>query len=357
MIYLFYSFAVCCVYQFIYQLILIATILKTKKNKKDFSPSVSIIICAKNEFENLTKNLPFILSQNYTDFEVIIVDDGSDKSFMMNDERLTILNLSKEEKIGLGKKYALQKGIEAAKNKVILLTDADCIPVSENWIFEMTTLLQGDYKIVLGLSQYKQEATWLNGMIEYETAQTAMQYSGYALIGIPYMGVGRNICYDAGLLKTKKWSAQELSIASGDDDLAIQSLANSKNTTVCFSKDGATTSSAPANWASWLKQKLRHYESGKLYKPIHKLLLGSFLISKYFLYLSFILLLFSNYDSTVILFFIIYLVFTTVINALLNKKTGLMNRWYLTVVYDILYIAFTVTLGIISQFKTTKNWK
>ena len=138
---------------------LIFVIIKKKKSNKPDSnnlKSVSVIICAKNETENLLKNLPAILNQHYPDFEVILVDDGSDERLTINDERLTIITLSKEEKIGLGKKYALQKGVEAAKKELILLTDADCWPVSEHWISEMVSCITEEKKIVLGIYLIKQ---------------------------------------------------------------------------------------------------------------------------------------------------------------------------------------------------------
>ena len=40
-------------------------------------PPVSVIICARNESDNLRRFLPLVLEQNYTNYEVIIVNDGS----------------------------------------------------------------------------------------------------------------------------------------------------------------------------------------------------------------------------------------------------------------------------------------
>ena len=40
-------------------------------------PPVSVIICARDEEENLRKFLPFVLEQDYPDYEVIVVNDGS----------------------------------------------------------------------------------------------------------------------------------------------------------------------------------------------------------------------------------------------------------------------------------------
>ncbi|MCC6582541.1 MAG: glycosyltransferase [Chitinophagales bacterium] len=360
--FLLYLFVICCIYQVVYQLVLIFVIIKKKKSNKPDSnnlKSVSVIICAKNERENLQKNLPAILNQHYPDFEVILVDDGSDERLTINDERLTIINLSKDEKIGLGKKYALQNGVEAAKKELILLTDADCRPVSENWISEMVSCITEEKKIVLGISPYKTESSFLNGLIEYETAQTALQYIGFALLGNPYMSVGRNVLYDAALLKSKKWSAAELSITSGDDDLAIQSLATKDNIAVCLSKESYTISDAKTNWKDWIQQKQRHYESGSLYKLSHRMQLGAYLFTKLLIYACLFYLLFSDSNekniSTGIFFF--YFISITLLNLSLDYFLHLNKRWYFSLLNDILYCIFTVTLGLWSQLKPVKNWK
>ena len=361
--FLLYLLAICCFYQILYQAVLIYTILSKKNTIHHLSfniqQSVSVIICAKNESENLKKNLPFILQQNYPDFEVIVVDDGSDERLTMYDERLTIINLTKEEKIGLGKKYALQKGIEAAKNKLVLLTDADCTPVSKNWISEMASCINDKHKIVLGISLYKTESSFLNSLIEYETAQTAMQYIGFALVGNPYMCVGRNVLYDAALLKSKKWTSEELSIASGDDDLMIQSLATKENTTVCLSEDSYTISEPKKTWKDLIKQKLRHYESGHLYKSTHRFLLGTFLFTKLALYTLLICLsiCFPSQINFVLANLCFYLIIITLLQLNLNYYLQLNRRWYFAVINDILYCIFTITLGLISLLKPTKNWK
>lgn len=60
-----------------------------EKDKDNYSPvsskpKVSIIIASENEADELAKNLPFILSQDYPDFEVIVVNNGStDESEML----------------------------------------------------------------------------------------------------------------------------------------------------------------------------------------------------------------------------------------------------------------------------------
>ncbi|MFN8284993.1 MAG: glycosyltransferase [Chitinophagales bacterium] len=358
-----YLFIACIIYQAVYQLILIIAIAKKKKTdlKSQISnlKSVSIVICAKNETENLQQNLPFILNQNYPDFEVIVVDDGSDERLTMNNERLTIINLNKEEKIGLGKKYALRKGVEAAKNELILLTDADCQPASANWITEMANCVTDEKKIVLGISPYKTESTLLNALIEYETSQTMLQYLGFAILGNPYMSVGRNVLYDRNLWLSKKWTNEELSIASGDDDLAVQTLANEKNTTVCLSLDGYTYSEAKKTWSAYFKQKIRHYESGKLYKTSHKLILSFYHVTKTMIYLLFILTIVSiSQTYSIYLWYVIaYLVITYMTNMFVHITLKTQKRWSYNPILDSIYCFTLLFIGSMSLFTRNPKWK
>jgi len=118
------------------------------KNKIPFlteQPPVSVIICAKDEADNLRRYLPFILQQDYPDFEVIVVNDGS------TDETETLLNNLCVEYQNLRttfvpvgarnlstKKLGLTLGIKAAKNDLLLFTDADCMPEDNMWVSRMT---------------------------------------------------------------------------------------------------------------------------------------------------------------------------------------------------------------------------
>lgn len=357
---LLYLFLTCCIFQIVYQWILLRSIIKRKSTfiASNITPkTVSVLICAKNEQQNLEENLPLIFSQEYPVFEIIVVDDGSDIPFTMQHDKLKIITISKEEKIGLGKKYALQKGIEAARNELILLTDADCKPVSKNWITNMTSCITSSKNIVLGISPYKAENTILNALIEYETAQTALQYLGWALVGKPYMSVGRNVLYNTEFIKSKKWSAIEMSIASGDDDLAIQELATQHNTSVCLNTESYTVSNAKNTWKSWILQKTRHYQSGGLYSFFDKMLLGSYLITKASLYILFLILICIQNTPTVVSIFLGYILINTLLQFYFNKYTNINNRWFYTFWNDILYSFFTLILGILSKFRNKSSWK
>lgn len=389
MILLFAFYFLCLCFQVLYQLRLLFAIIAQLKinanidNNVVCNKSVSIVICAKNEAVNLTNNLPFILSQKKINFEIIIVDDGSTdntmtviETYQKEYQNIQIVHIPANEKIGFGKKYALQKGIVAAKNDYILLTDADCVPASDFWIYEMLRCASSTKKIVLGVSPYYKTKGILNGLIAYETAQTALQYLGFALLGNPYMSVGRNVLYDAKLLKTLQWSTDDYAIASGDDDLAIQQLATAANTTISLNKNSFTYSEAPKTWKAWIAQKLRHYQTGVRYKMTNKIWLGVYLTTKLMLYaLALIITVYSFYFVSIkfgttnfllnillfIVLFCLYLLPYQLLNMLIQflyaKKTNISIAWRFIFLYDMLYCFFTIMLGVISNVKQVTKWK
>lgn len=257
---------------------------KVSANKKQ----VSVIICAKNEAVNLRNSLPAILAQRYTNdagnllYEVIVVNDASDDATqqVLDELKQTYLHLkvitiaAEEERILPGKKFPLSKGVAAAQSDILLLTDADCIPSSDEWLGKMVTPLLEGKQIVLGYGAYRTIPFWLNAFIRWETMHTLIQYSSYAMSGHPYMGVGRNLaCTKAALLKAQAspvWGK----VPSGDDDLLVNISATGANTAVVIDRNAQTISDAKGSWSEWIRQKQRHFSSAKLYKAAPMTMLG-----------------------------------------------------------------------------------
>ncbi len=259
-------------------------LVKYKPESKNASQQypVSVIICAKNEAENLVNNLPGILVQDYrTTTEVIVVNDNStdESKFILEEfqrgfKNLTVIQLKQEAKGIPGKKFPLSVGIKSSKHEIVLLTDADCIPASEHWIEKMQDGYQPGIEVVLGYGAYKKYPGLLNKLIRFETFHTALQYFSYALAGKPYMGVGRNLSYRKNSFLVNKGFSTINHIPSGDDDLFINMIAKKNNTAIVIDKDAHTLSEPHTSWNSWMQQKNRHYTTAKFYKSSHKFLLS-----------------------------------------------------------------------------------
>lgn len=245
-----------------------------------FDQPVSIIICARNEADNLIQFLPKVLEQNYPNYEVIVVNDRSIdntpdvlRAFERSYPRLKVTHVKENDRFNFNKKFAVTMGIKAAQNEHLLFTDADCIPESENWLTEMVAPFQTKKSIVLGYGAYKKAAGLVNKIIRAETFLIAQQYIGYTLIGLPYMAVGRNLAYTKSVFFDNKGFSSHQHLVTGDDDLFINEVATAKNTAVVFSPNSYTTSIPKKTWSDYLEQKRRHLGASASYKSSAKLLL------------------------------------------------------------------------------------
>lgn len=265
---------------------------KPKPKDRSQHHPVSVIVCARDEDENLARNMPGLLVQSYpSTYEVVVVNDNSldDSKYILQELKKTfkslhVVELTQEAVHISGKKYPLSVGIRESKYEVLLLTDADCVPASEHWVEKMQNGYDEHTQIVLGYGAYHKKKGLLNKLIRFETFHTALQYLSYALAGIPYMGVGRNLSYRKDLFFKNKGFSSINHIPSGDDDLFVNKAANKHNTAVVIDPDAVTRSIPKTTWSGWLKQKARHYTTAKYYKPKHKILLGLYFTTQFLYY-------------------------------------------------------------------------
>ena len=250
-------------------------------NEPDNVPSVSVIIAAQNQAHNLEKFLPLILKQDYPNYEVIVVNHASaDETELLlkrlgkEYKHLVVRNIPKTDASNHSKKLALTVGIRAAKNDVLLFTDADCYPASDQWIKKMVRHFDQQTKIVLGYGAYEAQKGLLDKHIRTETAMIAMQYFGFAMRGLPYMGVGRNIAWRKSFFEEKGGFQSHIFEPSGSDDIFVNQNGTKHNTRVEFSPQSFTYSVPPRTWKDYVLQKQRHFGSSKFYKLKYKILLG-----------------------------------------------------------------------------------
>lgn len=314
----FYSFLSVTIIQIFYYLFFFRRLawFRARSKEKSQQHPVSVVVCARDEAANLAKNLPGILVQTYpTTHEVIVVDHNSQddtryllEAFGKTFKHLQAVNLIQEAKGIPGKKYPLSIGIKESKHEIVLLTDADCVPASEYWIQKMQDGYYDGIEVVLGYGAYHKKPGLLNKLIRFETFHSALQYFSYALAGIPYMGVGRNLSYKKDIFFKHKGFSSINHLASGDDDLFISMAANKKNTSVVIDKDAVTLSQPQVTFRGWVKQKTRHYTTGKFYKPVHKFLLGMYSLSHFLLYPFFIVsIIFFDWRITLAVFAVRFL--------------------------------------------------
>ena len=272
--------------QLIYITVFLIGILKKESGAASETQPVSIIVCAHDEEQNLRELIPILLQQKHPSFEIIVVNDRSNDGtydFLLEEtkkeERLRMVHAASVPAHVNGKKFGITLGIKAAKYDWIVLTDADCRPNSDQWLQSISAQCREDKEIVLGYSSYQKEEGFLNLFIRFETLLTAIQYVALAMLGNPYMGVGRNLAYRKSLFLNNKGFNGFLGVTGGDDDLFVNQHANSKNTAIALGEESIIYSVPKRTLAEYFHQKVRHLSVGKKYRFKHQLLLGIFSIS------------------------------------------------------------------------------
>jgi glycosyltransferase involved in cell wall biosynthesis len=365
-----------------------------EESKNTKKPSVSIVVAAWNELPNLKELLPILESQDYPDFEIIVSDDrsfdGTYDYLLFNEggyKKVNFVRISEVPAHFTAKKFAVTMGIKKASKQIILLTDADCRPTSNQWIKQMIEQFTEGKDIVLGFSPYQYHEGGLNALIRYETFIAALQYFSFALSKVPYMGVGRNLMYRRDLFWTTNGFASHHGLLGGDDDLFVNEASNKDNVAICINPDAHTISEPKKTWGEWVTQKRRHLSVSKRYKSRDKFSLGilaaSHIVCWFLLIPTFFIkpewfaapewsripnewlesnnlqdfYLYNDWMRLLTFVFFLWLIIRWIILAKANKKLNLTISSWRIPYYDFLFAGYYIIFGVITLFSNPKKIK
>lgn len=336
-------------------------------------PKVSVVVCAHNERENLENYLHTLLSQDYPEYEVIVVDDESEDNSLIVLEQYARQYpnfyhtfVPQGARVISSKKLALTIGIKAAHYDYILLTDADCRPESRNWIREMMKGYDHEStEMVIGFSPYFERETLLSGLISYDTLFNGLQYMGMARAGHPYMGVGRNLSYRRSTFFNNQGFQGLLDVRAGDDDLFVNKVTTNyrkrnhrkSNVNVVCNPDALTWSAPKTTWKQWMQQKQRHLSVSNKYTSLNKFRLTIEPFTRGMIYILLLVALSLGSHmlmaTVIMLWFIRLLVMLFVINRAAYKLQ--LGRFSLEIIlYDILLPIVTLYLLTVNTFRKQK---
>lgn len=255
--------------------------VKHKQAISNNNVPISVIICAKNQEENLRKFLPLVLEQNYENYEVILVNDCSrdNTEFLLPQlqekyPHLRTTFIKEDSRFKHGKKLAVTIGIKAAQYDYFVFIDADCYPTSSDWLQAISNKFLNNKQLVLGYGGYEPKKGLLDKLVRYDTLQVAINYLSFAHAGLPYMGVGRNMAYTREAYMKSSRFTKHYHILSGDDDLFVSEVGRRNNSAIEISPQSITRSLQVETYAQWTAQKRRHLTTSKKYRFIHKFLLA-----------------------------------------------------------------------------------
>lgn len=242
--------------------------------KNDKTPSVSVIVCAKNEAENCKTLVPMLMEQDYPNFELVLIDDASSddtldlfESFEATYQNIKLVKVENIEAFWGNKKFSMTLGIKAAKYEHLLFIEPHCYPLSNQWIREMSQHFDAEKTIILGYSKIqKTKNSFINMLMRFENMWQTMHTFGFAKIGKPYRGSGSNLAYHRREFFNVRGFNDHMKIRFGEDELFVNQASTGKNTTFAISKDSFTITQPIPKFSIWFNQKRRQLAVSEHFK-------------------------------------------------------------------------------------------
>ena len=236
----------------------------------DQTPTVSVVIAARNEEKNLPDLIQDLLHQEYPleQLEVIIVDDRSTdftaKILREAAENYAVVKYIRVEQLPTGmtpKKHALTQGIEMAKGDVILSTDADC-RVGKFWVSSMAYSVVQQDGISIGYSKVAGESFFERfQMLDFLGIITTN--AGAGGWGHFWSGTGQNLAYKKSDFEAIGGFESVKDKISGDDMYLVQSISKLKTGMINIDANSFVTTAAMPTFPDFINQRIRWSSNSK----------------------------------------------------------------------------------------------
>lgn len=258
-------------------------------------PPLSVIISTRNQEEQLRSNLEAVLTQKYPLFEVVVVNDRSedDTKWLLRDlelihPHLKVVEIAEHVLSRQGKKFGVAMGIKAAQYDHVVLTDVDCTPASDQWLYHMGAAFGGSTQIVLGYVPLQRRKGFLSTLIRFDHFYRSINYLAAALGRRAYMALGQNMAYEKELFFQGKGFASHIHVQAGYDALFVNQHATRRNTRIVIHRDAHVWKPMPATSEAFFLQRRLQREATRLYLGRHKFRLNVQFLMNVFFYLALI---------------------------------------------------------------------
>ncbi len=325
---------------------------------------VSLVICAKNEEDYLQENLSGFLEQEYPNFELIIVNDGSEDEtetiiaqHQIKFPNLRTTKIPLDDKFYHNKKLALSIGIKAAKNDHIVFTNIQSKAASEMWLQEfMNTWDKG---VQIGYVNFENKKGFLYNFLKFDLLTKNIKNASFASSGKAHSGNGDNLGCKKSDFMANKGFAKNSHFEAGHDHLMVLQLSKFSGASICFKPEATINLSSENAFSQWVKIN-KHYYKCRKYLPIKiRLLIDLEPISKFIFFAAATYTLF--FTDLYFLLAIIYLTRIILIGSFFKISTSHLkeeNFFLSSYLYEI-FVLFSKIYFLYTNiiFSKSNQWK
>ena len=222
-------------------------------------PMISVVIAARNEETTIGKLLTTLATQDYRNFEIIVVNDDSDDETLWAVAQHQLKSIRVIHNRGRGKKAAITAGVQAGKGSIVVTTDADCV-VSSQWLRAMREPFR-DPQVMMAFGGVR-----IEGNNSFFHMLQAMEFSSLigtgaasAALGVPTMCNGANLSFRRKVFSEVNGYDDNVNVPSGDDEFLMRKVQKRYKGGVAFvaSPAAVVTTFPQANTKAFLNQRIR----------------------------------------------------------------------------------------------------
>ena len=250
----------------------IASYRMMKRRKiRDTEPPVSVVVTLfAEDWDYLDSTLVNLLTQDYHQFEVVVVYVGNNSDFFTDLKTLqshypllTPVHIACSPRYPVSTKIALNVGIKSAKYDCIITTSSDATPKSNRWLSLLAKgFMYGD--IVLGYCGIAREKGFKNFIFRAYQFAISTAWISAATRRRAY-AASRNAF---GYTKELYFGARgfnHLDMDIGEDDLFLQKIATPDNVSVVLSPSASCTERIWGGWSWWWLRVRRLHTTRRYY--------------------------------------------------------------------------------------------
>ena len=240
-------------------------------------PPITIILTPHDNAQELAKNLPLYLNQDYpTDFQVIVVAPQNDhetgdvlKRFAANPHLYSTF-IPESSRYMSKKKLAITLGVKAAKYDWVIMADINCYPTNDNWLQAIARNCKEDKELVVGYTRYEEETPAYRQFERHYIARYIMrEYQRNKAYACPFNA----LAFRKATFLREEGFRGNLKYIRGEYDFMVNKYAKGSNLAFENSPEGTLIEETPTEKV-WLSTHLFYMENRQHLQrtPQHRLL-------------------------------------------------------------------------------------
>jgi poly-beta-1,6-N-acetyl-D-glucosamine synthase len=332
----------------------------TIKNVRRQQSPVTVIVCARNEGDNIARCLLGILSQEYEKdlLQLIVVNDGSSDNTGQIAERILSssgpAHILINNAVSHGKKTAVTQAVRQVVNPLIVLRDADTSCESTHWLAAISDFYsRTQCDLIIGPLTVSPAKGLLWALQATENKVLGVLTAGSAYFKKPFLCNGANLAFTKKTFNEVKGFASHMHLVSGDDIFFLEDVKKNEGKIGYLKDPDAVVTTLPLTApVRLLRQKLRWASKYKYNSNRLNLLLAAvtFFVNAVCVISPIVIIYSPSFRNHMILFVVIKLFIDLLLLFLTSgflRSRGL-GKWLLPVA--VIYPLYACVVGLGSMF-------